>query len=61
MLSEDDYEIISFDFLPEEQPDKIKYWFADTYLDLKINYIPIILNETLFLPLWKKGYDIHNG
>ena len=52
-LSEDDYEIISFDFLPEERPDKIKYWFADTYLDLKINYIPITLNETYFKSLFK--------
>ena len=52
-LSKDDYEIISFDFLPEERPDKIKYWFADTYLDLKINYIPITLNETYFKSLFK--------
>ena len=55
-LSKDDYEIISFDFLPEERPDKIKYWFADSYLDLKINYIPITLNETYFKSLFKFVY-----
>ena len=44
-LSRDDYEIISFDFLPQDHPDKIKYWFAETYLSsLNINIHKSIRN-----------------
>tara|TARA_Y100000004_G_scaffold23798_1_gene24075 strand:- start:3 stop:932 length:930 start_codon:yes stop_codon:yes gene_type:complete len=53
-LSIDDYEIISFDFLPQDQPDKIKYWFAETYLSsLNINYVPLILDSKFIINLFR--------
>mgnify|MGYP001188204336 FL=1 len=57
-LSKNDYEIISFDFTPENQPDKIKYWFAKTYLDLDINYIPITIDEQFIKKLFLNVYNL---
>ena len=57
-LSKNDYEIISFNFIPEKQPEKIKYWFAETYLDLDINYIPITIDEQFLKKLFLYVYNL---
>ena len=71
-LSRDDYEIISFDYLPQDHPDKIKYWFAETYLSsLNINYVPFVLDfkflinfcrylRTLTLLPWQFGVNMQS-